>query len=238
MLAENALHKAEPQSTEFLEVTTIEGFRSVISPVPEICPYCHSKIIPHLVSASRYNNRLDVMFRCPAAKCKYAFLTLYAVDHNAKTTFITIEFPRYAQDDFPQNIKDISSSYCKIFNEAYAAEQAKLLEVAGLGYRKAFEILIKDYLRSQKSDDETPIYNAEELDVMTISQCIGLMDSNKLASLSQMIPWLQNDVTCFANKWEEKDVADMKALLNVARHYIESELIGNHYLKEMGKEIL
>ena len=46
---------------------------------------------------------------------------------------------------FDENIKKLSSNFCEIFNQAYVAELMKLNEIAGIGYRKALEFLIKDY---------------------------------------------------------------------------------------------
>jgi hypothetical protein len=43
-------------------------------------------------------------------------------------------------------ISKVSPDFCAIYEEAFKAEQYSLLLVAGPGYRKALEFLIKDYI--------------------------------------------------------------------------------------------
>jgi hypothetical protein len=55
--------------------------------------------------------------------------------------------------EFSQIIRGISPDYCEIYNQAHKAEQANLELVAGPGYRKALEFLIKDYLLRTHTDE-------------------------------------------------------------------------------------
>jgi hypothetical protein len=48
-----------------------------------------------------------------------------------------------------ETINGISEDFCNIYAEAYRAENQDLKLVAGPGYRKALEFLIKDYVISQ-----------------------------------------------------------------------------------------
>jgi len=54
---------------------------------------------------------------------------------------------------FSNYITDVSPSFADIYNQANAAECYGLDQIAGMGYRKSLEFLIKDYLIS-KTDDE------------------------------------------------------------------------------------
>jgi hypothetical protein len=42
---------------------------------------------------------------------------------------------------FPESIKQISSTFCSVYNQALQAEENKLDQVCGPGYRKALEYL-------------------------------------------------------------------------------------------------
>lgn len=47
--------------------------------------------------------------------------------------------------EFDSEIQEISPSFVKIYNQALAAEELNLSEIAGMGYRKSLEFLIKDF---------------------------------------------------------------------------------------------
>jgi hypothetical protein len=44
---------------------------------------------------------------------------------------------------FTESVKEISKSYCDIYEEAHKAEEFGLTQVCGVGYRKALEFLLK-----------------------------------------------------------------------------------------------
>jgi len=51
-----------------------------------------------------------------------------------------------AEKAFPKEVEKYSKNFIVIYNQAFTAEINGLTEICGLGYRKAFEFLIKDYL--------------------------------------------------------------------------------------------
>ena len=64
------------------------------------------------------------------------------------------------KQEFDDNIGNISPSFCEIYNQAYTAEQTDLNEIAGMGYRKALEFLIKDYCIYKNKSEEENIKNS------------------------------------------------------------------------------
>jgi hypothetical protein len=49
---------------------------------------------------------------------------------------------------FPDAVAKLSPTFVSIFAEAEEAAQLRLQQIAGPGYRKAFEFLVKDYAKS------------------------------------------------------------------------------------------
>ena len=48
--------------------------------------------------------------------------------------------------DFPKLIQKLSPDFCEIYNQAYIAQQQGSTKISGIGYRKALEFLVKDYV--------------------------------------------------------------------------------------------
>jgi hypothetical protein len=84
------------------------------------------------------------VYSCPNARCNEIFIGYFKRD-----TQLNVYFPFGARPiepvplAFEEPIKQISSAFCSIYEEAHKAEQFGLTEVCGVGYRKALEFLIK-----------------------------------------------------------------------------------------------
>ncbi|CAD6491876.1 MAG: hypothetical protein DIAAKJNI_00172 [Candidatus Argoarchaeum ethanivorans] len=102
------------------------------------------------------------------------------------------------------------------------------MEICGVGYRKALEFLIKDYLISIKPDEEENIKNR------FLGRCIKEdIESTKLKQIAEKATWLGNDETHYIKKWKDKDLEDLKKLINITVHYIVMELQTKTYLSDM-----
>jgi hypothetical protein len=47
--------------------------------------------------------------------------------------------------------------------------------------------------------------------------------------------WLGNDETHYVRRWDDKDIADLKALFELTLSWIHTSLLTKHYLREMPK---
>ena len=111
---------------------------------------------------------------------------------------------------FTETISKISPSFCTIYNQSLSAEQDGLKEICGVGYRKAIEFLIKDYLIS-KSPDQT-----DSIKKKSLSNCIkdDIVNDN-IKAMAKRAAWLGNDETHYLRKWEGKELNDLKKLIDV-----------------------
>lgn len=103
-----------------------------------------------------------------------------------------------------------------------------LLQVCGVGYRKALEYLVKDYLISLHPSKE------DTYKQLALGNCIAhhVVNTN-VKNIGERATWLGNDETHYIRKWEDKDVSDLKKLINITSKWIEQELETKKILEEM-----
>lgn len=102
--------------------------------------------------------------------------------------------------------------------QAEIAESQRLYRICGVGYRKALEFLVKDYLRRKNPDDSDKIL-AEPL-----GSCIRKLDDPRIKVLAERSVWIGNDETHYVRKHDDLDLEDMKRFIKAMLNYIESEL--------------
>jgi hypothetical protein len=69
---------------------------------------------------------------------------------------------------------------------------------------------------------------------MNLGSCIETFVSDaKLKSVAKRATWLGNDETHYQRRWVDKDVTDLKTLINLALHWIEAEHLTEQALSSM-----
>ncbi len=195
------------------------------------CPICNSSIAP--VEKSNFFNSDSkmyfFMFECPA--CSKGFITHYnytnerKIKNNISYNMLKLvnSYPKVPElHQFDENIKKLSSNFCEIFNQAYVAEQMNLNEIAGIGYRKALEFLIKDYCIDKNKEQEEKIKKEPLSQVIT-----NYILSDKIKNLAKASIWIGNDETHYVRKYEDKDIKDLKRFISATVAYITYELIAD-----------
>ena len=130
---------------------------------------------------------------------------------------------------FSNIISELSPNFCEIYNQAYIAEQTNLMQICGTGYRKSLEFLIKDYLISTLPEDQH-----EAIKNKFLNNCIRDNISNiNIKTVASRAVWLGNDETHYTRKWEDKDINDLKSIIELTLHWIESEIRTQKLLEDM-----
>lgn len=190
------------------------------------CPICKRKIAPrYLFSVLDIDNELGhVLNLCTG--CNSCFLSTYNViidfnnDDCTEFEFMFSEPQKYVTKEFSQDIATLSSEFVTIYNQALAAESASLDHIAGLGYRKSLEFLIKDYAISEHTADEDKIKS------MPLAKCISTyIEDQRIKTLATRSAWLGNDEAHYERKHEDRDVSDMKRFIEAIVNYISMNLI-------------
>lgn len=206
------------------------GYGIEVKQLPLECPYCFQKQIPAMhVTFKREKGDYFIFCTCMNSNCKSAFIVLY--DH-LNRLFSKMKQASLKVIEFNVVIKELSQSFCKIYNQAFAAEQMGLDQVCGVGYRKALEFLIKDYLISLNPDKDDKIKNK------FLGNCIkdDVSDTN-IKNVAERAVWLGNDETHYVRKWNDKDVSHLKGLINLCLHWVEAEIKTKKILAEMPEGI-
>lgn len=208
------------------DIKTDKGTRLLLNN-PDQCPFCHNKITPtNIFGYDNFeNNSFDAFVICPNSNCKKTFIAYYSRDfyYSHKTTQGYLK-----GKTFNEVINSISNSFSEIYNQAFLAEQQNLQEICGVGYRKALEFLIKDYLILNTPEEK------EKIEKKLLGACINdYVNNEKIKSVSKRAVWLGNDETHYIRKWEGKNLSDLKKLIDLTVHWIEMEALTKSFEEEM-----
>ena len=238
-----------------METFTLTGIRQENKPTqvsievdkyPDHCPCCHKGIksihylgfLHHNKYPQSSNNEVQAIFQCPLDKCRRFFIADYVQDmesDRARMADYGLPFELQSlspywgkEENFPEVIQRVSPSFCQIFNEASTAEHYRLKNVAGPGYRKALEFLVKDFLISEEPAKK------EAIQSMNLQNAIQnkVRDTN-VKTCAERATWLGNDETHYLRKWDDKDIEDLKKLIRLTAAWIENDLLTKDFLKAM-----
>lgn len=192
------------------------------------CPFCHIAIETQpIVFLQTGEETIEVFLKCK--KCKSSFIG-YATENPAEEIYHIqrLSKGKHKTREFPKEIIEISEGFVKIYGEAEFAENENLMEICGVGYRKALEYLIKDYLIKKEPKKE------KETKEKSLGNCISeMIESTKIKEIAKRATWLGNDETHYVKKWEDKDLKDLKRLIEITVHFISMDLQADAYIGEM-----
>ena len=194
---------------------------------PEHCPHCGKSISPERIhvsdsedSYSRGNAQFVVTFRCSRSTCKKYFAVEYIFDSISKPCSIAeYSYRPPIKVKLPENIEKVSPVFVEIYSQATIAERETLDQIAGVGYRKAAEFLIKDYAIAKNKDDE------EKIKTIMLGQVIStyLNDFPKIQALAKSVAWIGNDETHYVRRHDGKDIDDLKKFILSAAQFIAAD---------------
>ena len=203
------------------------GNQTVKIEYPEYCPHCGKSISPERIhvsnsedSYSSGNARFVVTFRCSRSTCKKYFAVEYIFTSRSELCSIAkYSYRPPIEVKLPENIEKVSPVFVEIYSQATVAESEALNQIAGVGYRKAAEFLIKDYTISKNKDDE------EKIKAIMLGQVIAeyLNDFPKIQALAKSVAWIGNDETHYVRRHDDKDIQDLKKFILSAAQFIAAD---------------
>ncbi|MBB6109730.1 protein of unknown function [Mucilaginibacter lappiensis] len=210
-------------------VRTRLGNREVkVVSLPDKCPHCHLGLVPEYIFGYVNKSFLYLSFNCPRESCLGYFLVVYQADHNSHYHIDCYVFGSPEPVKHPQIINTISPSFVDLYRQAQSSQDYGLNDVCGMGFRKALEFLIKDYIvfkdPLQKSTIEKKL----------LGPCIkDHIDSQKIKDIANRAAWLGNDETHYVRKWVNMDVNNLKQLIQLTTHWIETEYLTDQMIQAM-----
>ena len=195
---------------------------------PDKCPICHHhgeiSVIQTLVEPE--NRGVQVVFQCAYSDCKSYFVGYYGPRGSADLLAIKPQKPEITV--LPESIKELSPNFVSIYEEAEEALHLGLTQIAGPGYRKAFEFLVKDYAKSLKPDD------SERIEKLFSGNVVNeFITDPRIQAVAKRALWIGNDEIHYLRKWVAHDIDDLITLIKLAINWVEIERLSQSYTEEM-----
>jgi hypothetical protein len=177
--------------------------------------------------------RLQIIYRCANKSCDSFFIATYYQKESRANSFSLQDLsPKgYLKEECGEIIEKLSPKFVKIYNQALAAETIELEQIAGMGLRKALEFLIKDFAIHQNPNDH------EKIKATPLGTVINnYVNDINLKTTAERAVWLGNDETHYVREWIDKDINDLKILIQMSKNWIEIILLTEQYSSDMPKK--
>ncbi|MGM9936067.1 MAG: hypothetical protein ACI38A_01870 [Candidatus Ornithomonoglobus sp.] len=204
------------------------GKTIIFSGFPNKCPMCRLQMHPNIVyNHIRHPNKVDHQYRvisiCQCAACDEFYSVSFCAEpiKGALPRVTKVSYLPYPAPDvvFPAHIEKISTSFINIYKQAVSAQELNLDELVGMGLRKAFEFLIKDYLIYKEPE------KADAIKAKFLGNCISEdIDNVNIKEMAKRAVWLGNDHTHYTPQFTEKDITDLISIINLTVYWISAEL--------------
>ena len=212
---------------------------------PNNCPHCHEINNPHRRWHTLTQDREDdivflTAWQCSNNGCKKIFLALYK-----KTSTEKFEFERFLNGRpkgpaWPKPIRDLKngktinsespedSKFIKTYLQSLEADMHGLDELAGMGFRKAIEYLVKDWAIQNNPTDKDKI-----IEDLWLGQVIKEYYDGDLKDILERATWLGNDQSHYNQLFEEYDVDVLKELIDLIMVELDRQFKMEHYIKNI-----
>ncbi len=177
---------------------------------PSTCPFCGIETDATTMVVNQINYKANSWLYAVAYKCTHCqkrFCGLFEKVKNAdKEELQYIEvLPRPAGKELHPGLGVISPRFVEVHKEAEGAEQFGFLDLAAIGYRKALEILVKDYAITMLGKSK------EEVEKKKLEVAIGTyLQQKDLLKTADVVRILGNDRTHYKEKYPEHEFPTLK----------------------------
>lgn len=196
---------------------------------PDTCPVCHkggtqiSLGVGFMIREAGFR----AIYRCSRNTCENVYFATYMTE-GSNAVLLRLE-PGVAEPyEVSDRIKAISPQFEAIVSQAHQADAMGLDLIAGPGYRKGLEFLVKDFLINSKY--KTDPENQQVVRAEYLGKCIKKIESIAPQKLAERCTWLGNDETHYTARFPEYSLADLKALLRLTVREVDNELEVEEYL--------
>lgn len=216
--------------------------RKIFIEDPNICPHCHITMKPRQewVKLTKDEDNtwafISVWF-CVNQKCEKLFVALHTLKDS---TFI---FNRFLNGlpkgpDWPNPIVELQdgkdpegsknpSKFIKTYLQSLEAENYGFDELAGMGYRKSIEYLIKDWAIQNKPEDKDKIAG------LWLGNVITNYYKGDLKEILDRATWLGNDQAHYNKLFEEFDIKILKELIDLIMVELDRQYKTNLYIENI-----
>ena len=191
--------------------------------IPKKCPICSTSfgdtpLVSYYWNVESDTTLISSMYYCHS--CDSAFMGVSVGNPQQKTATLSNILPNspFRPTTFSDDICELSSRFVEIYNQSERAEQSKLYEICGMGYRKALEFLVKDYVIHKDPSV------ADAVSVSMLSKTIdNYISDDRIKALAKASSWIGNDEVHYVKKHEDYNVDDLKQFIKVIVSHIDNE---------------
>lgn len=194
---------------------------------PSNCPHCHHNMEPRFLYQNFEVDTNYSVWKCTFRNCGRQFVAAHKIT-NHQGIFIGFLDGTPIGPHWPKVILELESKFIETYNQALKAESSGLNEISGMGYRKALEYLVKDYVIHKDSSLKGKV-ESKPL-AMIILENFKLPQESDLKELLQRATWLGNDMTHYLRYHETFDLNDLKELIQLVMDEIHSIEQKRHYI--------
>lgn len=198
---------------------------------PDVCGNCRRKVQPEFIAGVFGDYKklsMEAVFKCNNTHCNSLITGYYQRDNKDEHFKLVYVSPgKPTEKIFSKEIIRLSPKFIRLYNQIVFAEQIGLDLILGIGYRKALELLIKDYL--VYSDPQ----NKQNINDLPLNQCIVNLGNNNIKEISKRIIWLENEGEHYTKPLHGKEIIDLKKLIEATGSFITINLKLKNQLDQM-----
>lgn len=218
------------------------GIQGTITSVadPNICPHCHVTNTPREIwSVATHDTDNSIValsaWECANQSCRKVFIVSHKWNGVLKFHRFLNGLPK--GPDWPMPIlnltsgksgsegKLIPSNFIKTYLQSLEAENFGLDELAGMGYRKSIEYLVKDWAIQNKPDEK------EKIEKSWLGSVIKDYYDGDLKEILERATWLGNDQAHYNRLFDEFDISVLKELIDLIMVELDRQFKKAHYIE-------
>lgn len=207
--------------------------------IEDFCPHCGKTVCLEVINYTSSTkektefNSVGFFLQCPSCRKfsiqEFPVITTGSPHYRIETIGkkIVYTYKVKLKNNLPELVNDKFPSFREIYDQSLEAESQGLDQIAGVGFRKSIEFLIKEYAIFKHPDEKATIEKKFLGNVINDY----LTDFPKVQALAKAAVWIGNDETHFVRKHENKDINDMKKFLSATAQFISADLTAEDALE-------
>ncbi|GEL67235.1 DUF4145 domain-containing protein [Marinilactibacillus psychrotolerans] len=217
------------EQTTFVEEILIQN--------PLICQHCRNtgpQVLVEAVGTLGDNDRYNVISITACSLCgsnsvHYCYALPKEIDYTGEgdkpNKFnIAVSYPKtLSTHELPNKLTERYHRFVKVYKQAQLAEEEDLDELAGMGYRKAIEILLTDYLLEHTPENVESEWLTNPK--TTLGNKINVLPSERIKGLAKTISFIGNDETHYTRIHDDQDINSLKVFAKSLISEIDHELV-------------
>lgn len=189
------------------------------------CPCCGITLLPtalHAVCVDHEDEEENVVYLLNHCEhCNECFISTHPYDtvNDYSYSFQSSAPIKEVNCSFSPAIYNLSSDFVEIYKQSYRAESLGLDKICGMGYRKAIEFLIKDYIIYKNPSVEDSVVRLQ------LMPCIkNYIHDERLVTLACASAWIGNDETHYQKRHSSYTLNNLRIFINAFVTFVDADL--------------